>query len=439
MDQSSGNVVEGNYIGTDATGTKALGNAANGVEITDRSFFNTVGGTVAGSGNLISGNGQNGILIGETPPGGGAGAGSNLVQGNLVGTDFIGNVALGNGANGVELLGASSNTIGGEVSGAGNVISGNKEDGILLSVGTGSLNNLFQGNLIGTNISGTSALGNGGDGIDDIGGELSTFGGTDPGAGNLISGNHGDGVFLGMDPSGFTARSNVLQGNLIGTDLTGTNALGNGTNGVTIRHAFNNTIGGTAAGAGNTIAFSGNDGVLVDTGTGNPILSNLIFSSGHLGIELINNGNNNQPAPQLVSSNQANSNTVVVGSVQSTPKTTITLQFFSDPSPDPSGFGEGQRLLGTFTVTTNAKGFANFDIPIRASVPVGQIITATATDSNNNTSEFSFPVVVKHGSQTSSALGNQPQPASMTSVTALFWPPLEKKLDDQSTLTDETE
>jgi titin len=438
MDQSSGNLVEGNYIGTDATGTKALGNAANGVDITDRSGMITVGGTVAGAGNLISGNGQNGIFIGVSPSGGGA-AGGNLVQGNLIGSDSTGNAALGNGANGVALIGQNTggNTIGGETSGAGNVISGNKEDGIFLS--QASFNNIIQGNLIGTNISGTAALGNGGDGIDDIGGEANTFGGTDPGAGNLISGNAGDGIFLGIFPSGFTGNSNVLQGNLIGTDITGNNALGNAGNGVTIRNVTNNTIGGTATGAGNTIAFSGNDGVLVDTGTSNAILNNLIFSSGHLGIELINNGNNNQPVPQLVSANQANSNTVVVGSVQSTPKTTITLQFFSDPSPDPSGLGEGRQFLGTFTLTTNANGFANFDIPIRASVPVGQIITATATDPNNNTSEFSFPVVVSHGSKTSSALASQPQPAAIWAVTDLFWPPQVKKRSDQTNATDAPE
>ena len=202
---------------------------------------------------------------------------------------------------------------------------------------------------------------------------------------------------------------------------------------------FANTIGGTAAGAGNTIAFNANDGVLVDTGRDNTILSDLIYSSGHLGIELVNNGNNNQVAPQLVT---AKDNRGFRGALH-TPNNhrvgIVLVQFFSDPSPDPSGLGEGKQLLGTFTVKTNANGFANFDIPIPTSVRVGQIITATSTDTAGNTSEFSFPVVVAHGSQTSSALGNKPQPAAKTFVTALFWPPLEKKMDDQSTLTNETE
>jgi hypothetical protein len=395
IDLFSYSVVEGNYIGTDATGTKALGNAADGVEITDGSFNNTMGGTVAGAGNLISGNRQNGILIAEDPSG--RGAGPNLVQGNLIGTNSTGNAALGNGANGVELRGQGDverNVIGGATSGAGNVISGNKANGIFLS----------------------------------------------------------------------GADSNIIQGNLIGTDISGTKPLGNGANGVAIQTPFANanTIGGTAAGAGNTIAFNGNDGVLVDTGRDNAILSDLIYSSGHLGIELINNGNNNQAAPQLMMANQAGPNTVVVGTVQGTPKTTITLQFFSDPSPDLSGLGEGQQLLGTFTLKTNANGFADFDISIPVSVPAGQIVTATVTDPNDNTSEFSFPVVVRHGShdapaalspqqavavpvfsgaedsasQTRSPLGNQSQPGTKATVTALFWLTLRKKLAGQSNLTD---
>jgi hypothetical protein len=400
MDQVSGNVVEGNYIGTDATGTKALGNAANGVEITDRSSSNTVGGTVAGAGNLISGNGQNGVLIDQSASGGGVPL--NLVQGNLIGTNSTGNAAIGNGANGVELQGqgaggAECNMIGGTAFGAGNVISGNKANGILLA-----------------------------------------------------------GAF-----------NNIIQGNLIGTDISGTKPLGNGANGVAIQTPFGelNTIGGTLPRAGNTIAFNGNDGVLVDTGRDNAILSDLIFSSGHLGIELINNGNNNQAPPQLLKAVQAGPNTVIRGILQSTPKTTFTLQFFSDPSPDPSGLGEGQQLLGTTTVTTNGNGFAAFAFVARTRVPAGQIITATATDPNNNTSEFSFPLGVTDGgnarqaipdqqqpvaalalsggvnsvSQTRSPLGNQPQPATTAAVSALLRRALRKKLVGQSILTEGAE
>jgi titin len=449
----SGSVVEGNYIGTDATGTKALGNAANGVEITGGSSQNTVGGTVAGAGNLISGNGQNGVLLDQSPSG--AQVGGNFVQGNLIGTNATGTGALGNGANGVEISGIGNqqfegSIIGGSTSGAGNVISGNKANGIPISEYT---QNLIQGNLIGTDITGTAALGNGGDGIDDSGGTFDTIGGTAVGAANLVSGNSGDGISLNPDANGFTPDFNVIQGNSIGTDITGVRSLGNGGNGVDINHGSGNTIGGTAAGAGNTIAFSGNDGVLVDTRTGNGILSDQIFSSGHLGIELVNNGNNNQAAPQLSKAIQSGSNTLIVGKLYSTPNTTFTLQFFSDPSPDPSGLGEGQQLLGTFTVTTNAAGIAPFSITIPTLVPAGQIITATATDPNNNTSEFSLPVKVMGGGnevQTAvyeqqplgvlapsggggnmnlrySPTGSPSQPSAAAAVNALLGPALGKK------------
>lgn len=243
---------------------------------------------------------------------------------------------------------------------------------------------MIQGNYIGTDATGTQAVGNGGDGVSA--GSNTTIGGMAAGAGNVISDNAGNGVTL-------TGNGNLVLGNLIGTDRTGTQALGNGSNGVSITGS-NNTIGGTAAGAGNVIAFNGNDGVLVDAGTGNAILSDLIFASGNLGIELINNGNHNQAAPLLSGAFLDGPNTVIQGVLQSTPNTTFTVQLFADPSADPSGSAEGQELLGTITVRTDAFGFAAFTVTIAKQVPAGQVVTATATDANNNTSEFSAPVTV---------------------------------------------
>jgi titin len=380
-------VVEGNYIGTDATGTAALGNGGNGVYIfgLGSRTNNTIGGTAAGARNLISGNLGDGIQL--------IYGGNDVVAGNYVGTDVTGTAALGNGGDGIEILGSSNNTIGGTTAGAGNLVSGNKDDGVFLGVASNGANpngNVLQGNQIGAGFTGKQALGNGSDGVAILNGSSNTVGGTTPASANVISANGGSGVLL----SGANATSNLIAGNFIGTDASATINLGNAVDGVTIRDASNNTIGGTAPGSGNTIAFNGNDGVLVDTGTGNAILSDLIFSSGHLGIELLNNGNNNQAAPHLLMAHQHGSDTMIVGMLRSTPNTTFTLQLFSDPSPDPSGLGEGQQLLGTFTVTTNAAGIATFVIRIPTVVPAGQIITATATDPNNNTSEFSFPVEV---------------------------------------------
>ena len=131
--------------------------------------------------------------------------------------------------------------------------------------------------------------------------------------GNVISANLGNGVSLvGTGTSG-----NLLQGNSIGTDLSGTMALGNAGNGVYIRQASDNTIGGTVDGAGNTIAYNGVDGVLVDTGTGNAIQENSIY--GHtngLGIQLLNNGNHNQPAPLLTDVSSGGGSITIDGMLQ---------------------------------------------------------------------------------------------------------------------------
>src|SRR5262249_53597692 len=165
--------------------------------------------------------------------------------------------------------GATSNTIGGTTAGAGNVISGNINNAVGLS-GAGTSANLVVGNRIGTNAAGTAAVANGGDGIDIVGGAtINTVGGTTAGARNLISGNNEGIVIRDFDTTG-----NVVQGNYIGTDVTGLNALGNG-EGVVISDAPGNTIGGSATGAGNIIA--GNASIeLAITGSNNTATGNVV-------------------------------------------------------------------------------------------------------------------------------------------------------------------
>src|SRR5205807_161480 len=111
---SGGNVVAGNFIGTDKNGTAVVANLANGVSIGGGATGNRIGITFDGvaAGNLISGNGQSstytdGVVLW------GAGTTGNLVAGNRIGTDVTGTVVLGNGWDGVGLVsGASGNTIG---------------------------------------------------------------------------------------------------------------------------------------------------------------------------------------------------------------------------------------------------------------------------------------------------------------------------------------
>src|SRR5207253_74623 len=116
-----------NFIGTNAAGNAAIGSSGTGVFVFDSASNTTIGGTNPGTGNVISGN-QNGV---EFFPFGGASGGGNLVQGNLIGTNAAGESAIGNTDSGVLVNGWSGVTIGGTVSGAGNVISGNTT-GVLL-------------------------------------------------------------------------------------------------------------------------------------------------------------------------------------------------------------------------------------------------------------------------------------------------------------------
>jgi hypothetical protein len=142
----------------------------------------------------------------------------------------------------------------------------------------------------------------------------------------------------------------------VGTDPTGTIAWGNGRNGVyLLAGASNNLIGGTVAGAANTIAFSVNDGILVDTGTGNTIRQNSIFSSGNLGIELVNGGNNNQAFPVLTSATSDGGHLTIQGTFAGAPDTLLVVELFANTTASPSGFGEGQIFLGCASVSDSAR------------------------------------------------------------------------------------
>jgi hypothetical protein len=372
-----GNRVQGNYIGTDLTGTRALGNS-EGVGVGGP---NLIGGTEPGAGNLISGNGGGTGVTVET---------GATVQGNFIGTDVTGTHALGNRI-GVAFEGSSLSTslLGGTAPGAGNLISGNSLYGILSST---SGRSVIQGNFIGTDVTGTHALGNGNHGVFFETTFFTQVGGTEAGAGNLISGNGGSGVF--MTSSG---ADNFVQGNRIGTDVTGTQPLGNSRDGVhvdNVNHHNGNTIGGEAPGAGNTIAYNGNDGVLIDRSTHFAILGNSIFANGNLGIELVRGGNNDQAAPMLTSATTDGASITITGTLISTPNSTFTLEFFANRSSDPSGIYEGEQFLGSIQVTTDAFGNASFTVTFAVAVNPSWVVTATATDSGNNTSQFSDGVTV---------------------------------------------
>ncbi len=408
IDSSANDLVEGNWVGLTSSGTATLFTDGNGISVFSASN-NTIGGTAAGAGNVVAGQTFDGVVIDA--------ANGNAIEGNLIGTDPTGTVALGNGA-GV-LIGfsfAAGNTLGGTTASAGNLISGNLGDGVLLNPDLGAGNTIL-GNRIGTDLTGTVALPNQGSGV-EIDGSGVIVGGTAPGAGNVISGNDLDGIVIIANGNfDVPADDNLVQGNFIGTDATGTRPLGNAANGVGILGEFigaaNNTIGGTSAGAGNIIAFNAGNGVSVgespfdSTTVDDAVLSNSIFSNGSLGIDLGEDGvtpnnsgltqsgpNNFQNYPVFLSAANFGSKVGVKGTLSAAPSTAYTIQFFAGTVADPSGHGQGQYLLQTITVTTDASGNAAFTQYFPVIPPGAQFITATATDPSGNTSEFAQDVAL---------------------------------------------
>ena len=277
----------------------------------------------------------------------------------------------------------------------------------------------IEGNFLGTDPSGTLDRGNGNSGVFYNNAVDSTIGGTVPAERNLISGN---GAGIGLGVFAFTAR---IEGNLIGTGKDGISPLGNDANGVNISAGRtnpdpNNIVGGDTAAAANTIAFNGGDGVEMDNcslvsqsgeffcGIGNSVSRNSIFSNGGLGIDLHgvrsegangvtandpgdaddeNDGPNNlQNFPVLLSA-RTGGETTIKGRLNSTPNTTFAVQFFSNPP----GGNEGKKFIGQKSVTTGADGNVSFTFVSATAVAAGRTITATATDPDGNTSEFSAP------------------------------------------------
>ena len=199
--------------------------------------------------------------------------GNNHIACNFIGTDVTGTTALANGRSGVHIDNSAGNRIGGLSILDRNLVSGNKWDGIVL-FGEASVDNVVQGNYVGTDITGTVALANRNVGVFIDRAPLNMIGGTQEGARNLISGNGWEGIYINES----SAHSNVVIGNYIGTNITGTVALGNTDSGIVISRASNNVIGGTTSQERNIIAANGLQGVYI-TGTNaqrNTVIGNYI-------------------------------------------------------------------------------------------------------------------------------------------------------------------
>jgi hypothetical protein len=332
---NTGNVIAGNFIGTDSTGTTRMANDGNGILVGESPANATAPTVLIGGGdpaarNIISGNNQTGITIVN---------GTATIRGNYVGVDATGAAKLAN-SSGIVSVSATGATIGGSNSADANVISGNFGSGVTL-FGPG---NVLQGNFIGTDASGTADLGNGLDGV-----ALSSS----SAVGNLIGGP-------------LAADGNVIAFNGgAGVDLSGVLPQNN-----TIRR--------------NSIYSNGNLGITLQQST-TPLPNDLLDA------DLGANGLQNYPV--LASATSDAISVAVQGVFFSAPNRPYLLDFYANDAVDPSGFGEGKTYIGSIGVATDPAGNAVFNGAFPASLPPGQFITATATDAvTGATSEFSAAI-----------------------------------------------
>ncbi len=329
------------------------------------------------------------------------------------------------GDDGIVIADAPDNQIGGTTPQERNLISGNLESGVVL-LGSKATDNVVEGNFIGSDVTGTKAVPNATNGIlisgavdNLIGGTSGVTGGSPAsGAANLISANGTAGIALAtstIDDSTSSPQGNEIEGNLIGTDVTGTQALSaTQPTGIDVSASVGaNTIGGTTA-AGNVIAFNSGSGIAlsgtVSSGTLSEtpqqitILSNSIFANGRPGIDFQRDiyegltgtlGNQGEPGPSLMGFVFTDTGGLEIdGTLKSLPNTTFLLQFFATPLAQQSTASpQAETLLNAtpFFVTTNSSGTATFAATDLTVVSGDVAYTATATDPSGNTSDFSAP------------------------------------------------
>jgi parallel beta-helix repeat protein len=395
LNSSSSNVIAGNFIGYDEAG-RPQGNAAHGVRIFAPVFAraggNLIGGTTPGARNVISSN-LNGIFL---FPGT---VGSNFIQGNFIGTDASGREARPN-STAILVQGSTNNLIGGVVPGARNLISGNRR-GLEVLAGSG---NRIQGNYVGTDVSGSLPLGNFFWGIKLQGSDNTLVGGDNDGARNVVSGNSQVGLFL------LGGTDITVHGNSFGRGADGLSPLGNGDEGIHLQGASRCFIGGLGLYEPNSISHNGAAGVRISSGDRNAVRNNYISDNGGLSIDvgstgvLTNDigdgdtgGNQQQNYPILTSATFEAGLIHVQGTLNSATNASFLVDLYWSLTTITPGKGEAIGRFATVPVTTDGAGNANFAVTTVSPVSFGFPVSATATDTNNNTSEFSPSVIVAEG------------------------------------------
>ena len=335
------------------------------------------------------------------------------VRGCFLGTDASGLTAVPNTRGAYASFNATAVMVGGPNPADRNLIAAHEAQDIWFEGAAGTI----QGNLLGTDKTGTVSLGSLGNSI-----IISPVLGSNVIRDNVVAGGQFGAMTIGNATA--TTFETIVQGNFIGTDITGTIPLGNAQSGIYL-WTTDVTVGGTGPGEGNVIAFNGAAGVYLDTIPqrcsirGNSIYSNHqnpAIGNQCLGIDFSNpfpvfcdpslndlgdadvgpNGRQNFPIITSASSLVAGG-TQIAGRLNSEPDTTYALDFYANPAcvGRPQALLEGMTYLGTADVTTDGSGNTDIDVNLPVALEAGAKVTATATDPEGNTSEFSQRIVLR--------------------------------------------
>jgi len=378
---------------------------------------------------------------------------SSVIAGNWIGLD-VDNIARGGNGVGVDVTCAvfnrsTGNLIGGTTPADRNVIAG-FWTGIQFFPFSADHNSV-QGNFIGTDATGSLPRGNLFEGVQVQSATNIQIGGSSPAARNLIaasqigvnllgsSSNVIQGNFIGTDVTGrydlgnsqngitvqgcvftsiggvnagnlianntqngisFLGSTNaVIQGNWIGTDPTGAWPMGNGWAGISLQNSGSVLVGGSGLGMANLIEFNTGDGVAITYGQNHTVSANSIYDNGGLGINLGTGANQAQVSPLINGVVVAYGSTTVQGQLNGQAGTAFRIECFASPQWDLQRAPEGRLYLGATSATTDGSGNANFAAALPVAAPTNLVVTATATDPAGNTSEFSAAAFPTYGPQ----------------------------------------
>ena len=405
--------VQGNRIGVDASGN-ALGDVGDGILVTG-------GGNLQIQNNVISSTQGNGIKIQAST--------TDTITGNFIGTNAngtSGDPSFANQGTGIFVLNSPNVVIGGSTAAARNIISNATGSGILIGADT-STGDVVENNFIGTNVTGTVAIPNSGDGVDAWGSNIQVLS-------NVISSSVGVGIDIAGNTAAF-GNNNPVQGNFIGTDSHGNPFANSGNQGDGILISGNNNVVTL-----NTIAFNGGSGVGVAQGAGNAIQNNSIFSNAFLGIDLNDDGlitsgfdpnnpfdamaNNDVSFPILNNSVQNDGAHLTVSFTipNAVVGTTYTVDFYSNADDSSSvsslnGYGEGKTWLGSAKITVTNPS-ATFTSVISVAPAGEKFLSATVTDAIDGTSEFAADVPIPDATvttvHTTTSLNSSANPSVLT-------------------------